>query len=225
MFGRIPNEIDSRDYNASLYLTKEKILSSSRVISRHWSVDKILNQGDTQHCVGFSMAHFCRCLPMKTLYEDADGHSIYYEAVEISGSEAKEIGTTIRNGAKALQQRGRIKHYALFNGSEKVSDIINWILTTGPISVGTNWYESMNHPNADGLVFPMGEIVGGHAYLINGVDKYTGLMEFVNSWGDAWGKSGTFKMSIADFTSLFSDGGDAIITVESMPSEIGIIEK
>ena len=221
MFGRIKNSADDRDWNGEKFLGAEKVMAAVNVRSQVWQIDHVLNQEKTNHCVGFSMAQFCVCLPMNTPYTEKDAHEIYYKAVEIEGDPSSEIGTTIRNGAKSLRARGRIQHYALFNAQSDMNSIINWVLTTGPIVVGTNWYDSMNNPNADGLVTSIsGDIVGGHAYLLNGVDRDLGVFYFTNSWGEDWGLKGKFSMFIKDFEKVFREDGDAMVAVEVMPETI-----
>ena len=60
-------------------------------------------------------------------------------------------------------------------------------MNLGPVVVGTYWYSSMFYPDRNGLIKINGGIAGGHAYVINGVDKTKKLFRIKNSWGQSWG--------------------------------------
>jgi hypothetical protein len=80
------------------------------------------------------------------------------------------------------------------------------------VIVGTNWYESMFYPAADGQVSitSRSSIAGGHEYLIYGVEKNGAGYRFLaqNSWGTVWGNSGRFWLSDATLSRLLSEQGD-----------------
>ena len=125
--------------------------------------------------------------------------------VPVGGQE----GATVRSGAKVMQAKGRIKAYAFASTTD---EMIEWLRTKGPITVGTNWTDSMFNPDSQGRVVPSGEAVGGHCYLCVGVNGNE--LVFRNSWGADWGRGGNFRMFIEDFSRLLDDGGEAITAVE-----------
>lgn len=43
-------------------------------------------------------------------------------------------------------------------------------LQVGPVGFGTVWTEAMFDPDPDGTVHPVGEVAGGHQYLVRGWD-------------------------------------------------------
>ena len=45
-------------------------------------------------------------------------------------------------------------------------------------------------PAVNGAVTPTGYRMGGHAWLINGVNLRAKLFFCINSWGEQWGKGG-----------------------------------
>jgi hypothetical protein len=83
-------------------------------------------------------------------------------------------------------------------------------LQTQPMIVGTSFYEGMETPDKDGLVWPTGVFCGGHEYCVLGVDYENDWFTFLNSWSDTWGLNGRFRMRINHFAILLADQGDAI---------------
>lgn len=83
----------------------------------------------------------------------------------------------------------------------------------GPVLFGSNWYDSMFDPDADGVVSiaARSQIAGGHEYLIVGVDPVAEEVECINSWGPGWGLAGRFKLSYATLRRLLDEDGDAIV--------------
>ena len=84
----------------------------------------------------------------------------------------------------------------------------------GPVVVGTYWYRGMFKPDRNGIIRPTGGIVGGHAYVINGVDKSKKLFRIKNSWGKNWGINGHAYISFADMEKLMKQNGEICIAIE-----------
>jgi len=209
-FGRIQSPFDSRDYRLSNFIRKG-IFGVSLIKEKNWEFPSIaLDQGKTPHCVGFSMADFGINYPVKTDYVNEDGHNFYYICKEIEGKPLEETGTTMRCAAKALRQIGRIDRYAF---AANIDEIKYWVLNKSPMIVGTIWTEKMSFPNENNIISVEGEIVGGHAYLINEwrEDGYIGIQ---NSWGKDWGINGKAYISVVDFEKIFSYDGEAVTAVE-----------
>jgi hypothetical protein len=115
----------------------------------------------------------------------------------------------VRSGAKVLMNEGRISAYAF---ARNLHDIKWWLLNRGPIIMGTIWTVDMFTPNADNIITIGGEVVGGHAYLINEwrSDNYIGIL---NSW-DGWGKNGKAYISADHLERLFTYQGEALTAIE-----------
>ena len=126
--------------------------------------------------------------------------------------EAAQLRVLKTQDAKILKELGIISEYRWAN---RINDVVNTVLTLGPMVVGTKWFTGMNRPNSKGIVRPTGGQIGGHAYLINGVDKTNKYLRIKNSWGKRWGKSGYAFISFRDFEKLLHDGGEACIAFES----------
>ena len=213
--GRYQSPFDARDYNVKDYIPKgalRKIIEES-----NWSFPgDPLDQGDSSHCVGFSMADFGINSPVNTQYTNEDGHAFYYKCKVIDEQPNTENGSTIRSAAKVLRVEGRIENYAF---APDMATIKWWLLNQSPMIVGTMWTESMFTPNENNIIKVDENMVGGHAYLLNEwrIDNYIGIQ---NSWGAAWGKNGKAYIYAEDFEKLFKYDGEALAAVELEPSTI-----
>lgn len=190
------------------------------------------DQGSTGTCVGHAWTHFLACAPMQTVKGVATPYELYREIVKIdewaeNDAEATgpdsglQFGTSVRAGAEALKTRGHLGSYLwAFN----LREAVEWVLTRGPVVMGTNWYDSMMNVNAEGYVKISGSVSGGHAWLLRGVNNKQGIAECVNSWGDRWGVNqkgkierprGHFLITLEDLERLIHENGEACSTVET----------
>ena len=203
-WGRI-YALDKRDKK---YLIQVK---ESKRTSKVWKDDYWTgNQGNTPLCVGFSFSHWLSSSP---ILQWLPPEGIYRLAQTFDEWETESYeGTSVRGGAKALQLLGYISEY---NWAFEVDTLINTVLEIGPVVVGTNWYSKMNTPNQDGLVTVKGQVLGGHAYLISGVNKKTELCRIRNSWGLSWSLQGRAFISFSDMDRLIKEEGEVCLGIES----------
>jgi C1A family cysteine protease len=139
------------------------------------------------------------------------GH-VYREAQKVDEWPGEDYsGTSVRAGAKVLQALGFIASY---HWAYDVETVVQAVLERGPVVVGTSWYRDMFLPDASGLVTPSGPLVGGHAYVLNGTNRKTGLFRAKNSWGRSWGKGGAFWLSYETLERLLHESGEACIALE-----------
>lgn len=172
------------------------------------------NQGASPMCVGYSWAHWVEDGPItqKGMAPIAKPQDIYHQAQTVDEWPGEDYeGTSVRAGAKALQSMGFIQSYLW---AWDVDTVANAVLTTGPVVVGTNWYDDMFSPNSSGLIKLGGTIAGGHAYLLNGVNMTKKLFRIKNSWGRDWGKNGHAYISFSDMGRLIAEDGEACLAVE-----------
>jgi hypothetical protein len=82
----------------------------------------------------------------------------------------------------------------------------------GTVIAGTNWYESMFHPDSEHIIRiePGSRVAGGHLWLIDGANEKRGLVRMLNSWGPSWGKRGRAYMSYETLERLIHEDGDAV---------------
>ena len=192
-----------------------------------WSIGgTALDQGETGTCVGHAWRNFLRCEPIRTERGGPSPFDIYRSAVlkdtwRANDDEAQlpdrdaglDSGTSVRAGAEAVTGFGRLKSYVW---AFALQPVIEWVLTEGPVVLGTNWYSSFGRPDGDGIVkiAPTANVIGGHAYLLRGVDTRRALARCSNSWGDGWGVSGEFFLPFRDLERLVHEDGEACSAVE-----------
>lgn len=208
VFGRIPSPLDPRDFSLKSFIPKR---AEEAPKAKKWDFPAdALDQEDTAHCVGFSMAHFGMSLPTFTLHTNEDGHHYYYLCKENDMEPKLENGTTVRSAAQVLKNMGVIEAYAF---ASDMTTIKWWLLNRGPIIAGTVWTEEMMEPLEDGTLDTSGYFLGGHAYLLTEwrEDGYIGIQ---NSWGPEWGDNGKAYIYYEDFMELFMYGGEALAAVE-----------
>ncbi len=205
-FGRYPSE-DERDRKYALSLS---VSDKQRKMwtDTNWEGD----QKATPRCVGYAWAHWLDAAPLRQ-FARPDG--IYELAQAVDEWEGTDYdGTSVRAGAKVLERIGYIGGY---QWAFDVEQVVEAILQVGPVVVGTDWLSGMLRPNAEGLIRATGRSVGGHAYLLSGVDRQQGKFRVKNSWGTRWGVQGRAYLPIEDFARLLSRQGEACLGVELVP--------
>ena len=177
-----------------------------------WRRGVILDQGQESSCVGHAWKGFLSCSPMRTT-KGLTAPEIYHKAQEIDEFPGVDYdGTSVRAGAKVLVGQGNLTEY---RWAFLLDDVLRWILTTGPVVVGTNWYASMFMPQRGDFLMPVGgALAGGHAYLVTGADRRNKVVRIVNSWGKGFGRGGVAFIRFADFERLLNEDGEACVAVE-----------
>lgn len=189
-----------------------------------------LNQGATGTCGGHAAAHFVHASPLRHA-GFPDPFQIYREAVLLDEypdndddahaptNDGLQEGTSGTGVAKALDRRGILEEY-LWAGTMREAN--EWVLTRGPVMVGSNWYDGMFNPTPEGFVRIRANdsVAGGHEYLYLGTNTRRAIALFVNSWGPRWNKAATmcragfFLMDYETLERLFHEEGDAVSAIE-----------
>lgn len=187
-----------------------------RLRNRRWKDDKWLgDQGRTPECVGYAWSHW---LINRPLYQWCNPSGIYAMAQHLDEWEGVDYeGTSVRAGAKLLHRLGFISRYEWAQTAEEVAACL---LETGPVVIGSMWREDMFKCDDLGVICYSGAPVGGHAYLLTGICRFSqgGYVRVKNSWGTGWGESGFAWMSLDDISLILQDGGEACVAVEVKPS-------
>ncbi len=183
-----------------------------------WADAVVLDQGDFGTCVGNGWAGWGDSNPVVDAFTETDARAIYREATCIDGAcdDTYQNGSTVRSGAKAMQNRGRLAVYAF---AASLDDVREWLANHGPVVFGSDWTQDMFTPDANGFVKPTGAVAGGHCYLCIGYDTADDSFRFRNSWGASWGLGGDFKVKSADVQTLLngiSSPGEAC-TADELP--------
>lgn len=215
--GWVP-DTDGRDlqFPMSFVLAAEEPMELP--VSFYYKTGPILNQGNYPMCVGFSWRQWLTTGIVENTSLNPDGRTIYCEARKRdpwTGDCTTDLksGTSIRAGAKYLQERGLIGTYVWAWDAETIR---RWILSgKGPVIVGTRWYMSMYRPVAGRMVVtPSSGLAGGHAYAITGYSDSNRMFQVTNSWGPYWGTQGKSNMRYQDMQLLMSQQGECVTAVE-----------
>lgn len=220
LLGRIEGPPDARDRNFPMANVLR--LATNLPTSRYWYPgQQPLNQGSLGACVGFTGANWLQNSPTRTPVTNQTGFDLYAECKKIDGIPNTE-GTYARALLKVLQSQGKVGQYLW---AQRPLDIKEWVLSTGPVLVGTPWLEGMFALDMEGYARVQGYEVGGHEYLIRGYSRPRDAYRCRNSWGAGWGigasvgawagNGGEFWLRRADLDNLiFASWGDAVGVVE-----------
>lgn len=214
VLGRLIEE-DPRDANYPM-LAALPARASTRTYRYWWANGAWLNQGSTGTCVGHAWAHWIEDGPV--VHEGTiDPYLIYREACKRddwpdNDNGDLQFGTSVRAAVKYLLETTRVTEYLW---AWKLDTVVQALLTTGPLVIGSWWYDSMFTPNSDGLIRISGSRAGGHAYVLNGVNTTKRQVRMKNSWGKTWGKSGLAYIGFDDLERLMSEQGEVCLALET----------
>ena len=208
-------DVRDNEYLIDTLLESQGKITNPRITSRFWDDNGWWgDQGRTPHCVGYAWAHWLEDGPIGQpgIAPIINPQLIYEQAQKLDEWPGENYsGTSVRGGVKSLQRNGKIKNY--YWGFD-VNSLINAVLYYGPVVVGTYWYRGMFYPDRLGFISPTGGIMGGHAYVINGVDTKKGYFRLKNSWGRKWGIKGSAYININHMSTLISQYGEVCIATE-----------
>jgi hypothetical protein len=190
-------------------------------VSKTWGINSTaLDQGETGTCVGHGWANFLRCAPIRSnagidslRWQIYDAAILLDEWPDNDHDTERQMGTSVRAGAKAVSNMGRLKSYVW---EFDLQPAIEWVLTMGPVVLGTNWYSSMFEPDKDGIVqiSPKAYVKAGHCYLWRAANTRKAMALCSNSWSDDWGKSGEFYIPFRDLERLIHEDGECAAAIE-----------
>jgi hypothetical protein len=209
--------LDERDLKhpmrASLSPQERKL-----VTSRHWITGPVLDQGPHPFCVGFSWRQWLTSTPYRTVSGPAPV-SIYREAQKLDEWPGEDYpGTSVRAGAKVLQQLGHIREYLW---AWDVDTLRAFVLNRGCIVMGTDWFTGMYDVRPDGVLEVSGDYDGGHAWLVVGFSQKRNQFRMLNSWGPAWGQNGRAWLSVDTMHHLLVEkAGEACSALEAYQGRV-----
>lgn len=206
---------DPRDKNFAFSdVVKDKPL----IKSKYWWPDGWWgNQRSTPQCVAYSWVHLLEDGPV--IQNQIPSRSVpliepstFYNACkQVDGLKPGLDGTTLHAAAKVAMEAGLITEYRWANTIEEVVDAL---LIFGPVIAATYWYAEMNNASSTKMVVRSGRNLGGHAYILNGVDTVSKTIRIKNSYGKTWGDNGHGLISFNTFSTLLKEGGTVCVPFE-----------
>lgn len=177
----------------------------------------VLDQGATSQCVAYSGGKYLLAHPVVNRLPDLA--QLYRECQQTDEWPGEDYdGTSVRALMKVLQRRGLISEY---RWAFDVPTLTGTLLDRGPVVMGTTWTMDMFMPDRHGYIFPTGETVGGHAYILvacnmtrKNPDGSVGAVRMINSWGPGWGQSGRAWITLNSVKQLLDDWGEAAMATE-----------
>lgn len=207
------------------YLLERRPRAASGVVRRtHRSVG-ILDQGSTSQCVIYACDKYLTTWPIrnkgfKTAEERAKIYREVQEMDEWPGIDPEIQGTSVRAMFKWMKDKGYVSEYRWAFDCETV---INHVLGTGPVEMGTIWDDGMSNPDKWGYIAPNQTTAddSGHAWTIIGADRQkknpdgtNGRVTMVNSWGTGWGLKGRAYVTFDNLDRLIKMDGEAAVATE-----------
>lgn len=198
---------DKRDL---LYLMKPNMKKAATITSRYWYTGPPLDQGSTPQCVAYAGFKWLTSSPVRNFPKFTPAY-LYKQAQENDEWPGTNYdGTSIRGLFKWLNKAAYSPRYEWAFQADVVAA---YILTVGPLVLGTDWYSGMMEPDSKGLIHVKGYSEGGHGYVACGCNNKSKLIRIINSWGD-WGENGRAWMTFDDLQKLLDARGEACVATE-----------
>jgi hypothetical protein len=194
-----------------------------------WPCPTWLDQGSEGACVGHAISHALACPPEPRIVDSLFARNLYFEAQKIdqfpggeyAGADPRMSGTSVLAGFRVAH---REKYVGAYRWAFGPAELCNG-LSTGPAVLGVRWHAGMSNPGRDGLVRPLGSVLGGHAICCRGYDAQRKLFILRNSWGRDWGADGDCLVSFDDMASLLADGGEACFPLKGAAANKTLVHK
>ena len=189
-------------------------VADARSQEKVWQLPQhLLNQGSTNSCVGHACAHFILTSPI--MDHSIDPITLWHRAQQIDefpGNEGTNSGTSVRAGFKVLREQNLIT--TDYRWAASADEVLRFVLTRGPVVVGSKWYPGMSQPTNGVLRLTGNAGTTGHAYLLFGFSPDQDAFLMANSWGSVWGIDGCAFLPFGALDQLMSRGGVVCSAIE-----------
>lgn len=220
-FGRVPHfDPRNNDYRIRALAAPAPIA----ITSRYWNASALwLDQGNTSACTAYSLLHYMADGPVTHRGANplAAADAVYRLIQSIDRAEGRDYGED-GGGTMLAQSKAAVSvgWYGEYRWGYTLDELVRAVLTVGPVLMGTNWYQGQMDTDSAGRVHVTGSVVGGHAWVINGVNTLKETARLKNSWSRDWGVNGHATISFRDLNRLISEDGEVVLARE-LPAKAG----
>jgi hypothetical protein len=192
------------------------VVSPATRTNRLWKPHgETMNQGNTDHCCGWTAYRVALCEPTARKPEISPAQIFDLAQTKYdSRAGTNYFGTSLYATFKALVEEG------CFKGQGRIYDhnaLINYLLNVGPVGMAVDWTQGMVTPHkaSDGEYYirpKIGSVQFGHATTLHGTDRYhpnfdgtEGAHRVWTSWG-TWGYYGRAWITYRDMQDAIANG-------------------
>lgn len=191
-------------------------VAAEDIRTKTWRLDERLDQGPDGACVGFGVTHRIAAAPLEVGGQTYDtAFALYKAAQKIDPWPGENYeGTSVLAGVKTAKNLG---YFSEYRWCFTVEEIMRAVSNEGPVIVGTWWKDTMFDPDGSNILDCTGRNVGGHCYLIRGLDlrrRGGPYFRITNSWGRDWGKNGDALIRVEDYERYLMPQGEAVVPME-----------
>lgn len=221
-------EQDQRDEN---FLARTLVPTTMLEGYRYWTDPHWNDQNGHGTCVAHNSLNWFEDAPVTHPEVEYDPIE-YYRACCLKDAWPQndngdlDYGTSVHASAKVMKERGMIPGDYLW--ATDLTTIVNWLMTRGPVLVGTTWWNSMFdcvlEKSADGAMRTTCKIdessgaAGGHCYIWNGVNTRAKVIRIkLGSWARTeWGEAGRAVISFDTAQKLISDRAECMMSTDQI---------
>jgi hypothetical protein len=161
--------------------------------------------------VGDTLAYFPALSDLRTPLLEADAIRLYSLATRLDRFPGQYPPDDTGSSGLAVCKAGvRFRFLRAYHHVFSFPGLL-MALQQSPVITGTTWTEHMCSPDSQGMIWPIGDELGGHEYLLLGCDMEHEYITLLNSWGPNWGDNGRAKMDFESFRALLADDGDVTV--------------
>ena len=147
-----------------------------------------LDQGSEGACTGFGSAKALGQTPDRRIVDNRLAQSIYHRARQLDEWPGEDYeGSSVLAAMQTVREAGFISAYYWATSLKQMQHAVCHL---GSLVIGINWYEAMFDTDSGGFVNAHGDLVGGHAICVGGLDLGRSAFILHNSWGQSWGGRG-----------------------------------
>lgn len=166
------------------------------------------DQGGWPHCVAHAGNHLLVSHPNPLIQLSVLDLYNWCQKNDVWPGEDYE-GTSVDAVLQAFRKLNFIKEY---RWTKDVNILMSHVLESGPVILGTDWWEHMANP-ANNVMTIGGDNFGGHAWIIPSTNKKTRMATCLNSHGN-WERSGRAYISWDTIQTLLDRNGEAALVTK-----------